>query len=73
MNPVTLESSGERFILSIDKNYINKDFLMQMLERMRIEYLAQKVDFGEGLEELGEEMKAEWWQENKARFIQEDQ
>jgi hypothetical protein len=72
MNPVTLDSSGERFLVSIDKNYINKDFLMEMLERIRIEYLAHKIDFSEEIEELGEEIKDSWWKENKNKFISED-
>jgi len=69
MRTVTLDSSDDRFIISIDKRSINKDALLQFLENLRLEALADKVDFGEEIEDLGEEIKGDWWQTNKDRFI----
>jgi len=69
MRAVTLDTSEDRFIISIDKNSINKDALLQFLENLRLEALADKVDFGEEIEDLGEEIKEDWWQSNKDRFI----
>lgn len=72
MNPLSLDSSGDRFVISIDKNYISKDALFQMLERIRVEQLAQKIDFQEGIEQLGEEMKDSWWERNHSRLLDQD-
>ncbi len=72
MSPFTFDSTGERFLISIDKNYINKGTLMLLLERFRIEHLAQKINLGEEVEELGEEIKKDWWDKNKSRFISEE-
>jgi hypothetical protein len=69
MRTVTLDSSDDRFIISIDKNSINKDALLQFLENLRLEALADKVNFGKEIEDLGEEIKRDWWQSNKDRFI----
>ena len=69
MRTVTLDSSDDRFIISIDKRSINKDALLQFLENLRLEALADKVDFGVEIEDLGEEIKGDWWQSNKDRFI----
>ena len=69
MRTVTLDSSDDRFIISIDKRSINKDALLQFLENLRLEALADKVDFGVEIEDLGEEIKGVWWQSNKDRFI----
>jgi hypothetical protein len=41
------------------------------IEYLRTEYLAQKIDFDETIEELGTEIKHSWWQHNKAKYIQE--
>ena len=71
MNPITVDSSGERFLISIDKSFMDKAFLVDFVERIRIEYLAQKINFDEELQELGEEMKQSWWTENKSRFIKQ--
>lgn len=74
MRTVTVESSGDRFIISIDKKSIDKDLLLQLIDNLRLESLADKVDFSEEIEELGEEIKKNWWKENKDRFIpKEDQ
>ncbi len=69
MNPITVDSSGERFLISVDKSFMDKAFLVDFVERIRIEYLAQKINFDEELQELGEEIKQSWWTENKSRFI----
>ncbi len=69
MKSVTLDSSEDRFIISIDKNAVNKDALLQFLENLRLEALAEKVDFEEDIEDLGEKIKTDWWQANKEKYI----
>jgi len=73
MRKVTVQSSDDQFIVSIDKDAINKEALLQFIDNLRLESLAEKVDFGKDIEELGEEMKKEWWQTNKDRFIPKDE
>jgi len=72
MRTVTLDSSEDRFIISIDKKSIDKDTLIYFLENLRLEALAEKVDFDESIEELGEEIKKDWWDSNKERFIPQE-
>lgn len=45
--------------------------MIELLERLQVEQLAQKIDFDDSLLALGEEINANWWQQNKHRFIQE--
>lgn len=71
MSTVTLDSSEDRFIISIDKKSIDKDALLQFLEILRLEALAEKVDFQEDIEEVGKEIKSDWWKANKNKFIPE--
>ncbi len=68
-NGINLQSTAESFIISIDKNFMDKAFLMKLLDKIWIEYLAQKINFNESIEDLGEEIKQDWWQKNKARFL----
>ena len=72
MNSIDLQSTNDKFVISIDKNIVDKVFLFDLLERLRIEYLAKKVNFDEGIVELGEDIKSDWWKANKKRFIQPD-
>lgn len=69
MKSITIDSSDERFIISIDKKLINKDLLLQFVDNLRLEFLARKVDFDKEIEDLGEEIKENWWKENKDKFI----
>lgn len=57
MKSISFNSSKDRFIISIDKNAISKDLLLQFIDNLRLEFLAQKINFDESIEELGEEIK----------------
>lgn len=70
--PVTLQTENNRFLISIDKNFIEKDFLFDLMTRIRLEYLAKKVDFDESIEILADEIKDKWWKQNKERLLNSD-
>ncbi|MCU0326632.1 MAG: hypothetical protein MUF45_15505 [Spirosomaceae bacterium] len=69
MQAIDLQTSNDRFLISIDKKYIDKEFLLDIIDKIRIEYLAHKVDFDESIEDLGEEIKSNWWEQNKSRLL----
>ena len=46
---------------------------MNWLDKLRVEYLAQKIDFGEEIEALEKQIKSEWWATNKDRFLPTEQ
>ncbi len=69
MQNIELETTDNKFLISIDKDSVDKEFLLNLIEKIRLEYLANKVNFDESIEDLGEEIKADWWQKNKSKFI----
>lgn len=69
MRAITLETQDNNYLIRIDKNSIDKDFLFNLIEKLRLEFLAQEVDFDEDIEELGKEIKSNWWKENKEKYI----
>jgi hypothetical protein len=69
MQAIDLQTTNDKFLISIDKNSIDKEFLLNLIEKIRLEYLVRKVDFDESIEDLGEDIKADWWQKNKDKFI----
>jgi len=71
--PIKLDTSDSQFIISIDKDAIDKKTLLKYLESLRLELLAREVDFDEDIERLGEEIKAKWWAKNKDRFIPKEE
>ncbi len=66
---LTLETTDSKFLISIDKNYIEQDFLIGLMSHIRLEYLAKKVDFDDSIESLAEEIKTTWWDKNKTRLL----
>lgn len=69
MQAIDLQTTEDKFLISIDKNSVDKEFLLGLIEKIRLETLVRKADFDESVEDLGEEIKAVWWKKNKDRFI----
>ncbi len=69
MQAIDLQTTNDRFLISIDKGLVDKEFVVNLIEKIRLEYLVGKADFDESIETLGEEIKADWWTKNKDRFI----
>ena len=67
-----LQATDEQFLISIDKSAIDKEFLLRLMNRLRVEYLAKSVDFDESIETLGEEIKSDWWDKNKDRLLNQE-
>jgi len=71
MEALKLDSNDTHFVLHIDKKYISQAYLLHLMERLRVEQLAQEVG-GEGaVENLATEVSASWWKQNKTRLLTE--
>ncbi len=71
MNAIDIQNQSDRYVISIDKKAVSQEFMLELLERLQIEQLARKIDFDDSILALGEEINANWWQQNKHRFIKE--
>jgi hypothetical protein len=69
MEAVEVTSLKDRVIISIDKSLINKEYLLNLLDRLQVESLSQKANFDEKVLDISEEIKKNWWKENKDRFL----
>ena len=69
MTTIRLNSDQDRYTISVGKNAFGKAWLIDLVERLRMEELANQFGFDESVEEIGEQIKADWWTQNKARFI----
>ena len=71
MNAINIQNQPDRYVISIDKKAVSQEFMLGLLERLQLEQLAQKVDFDDSILTLGEDINANWCQQNKNRFIKE--
>lgn len=69
MEAISLETTDDQFLIRVDKNSLKPEFVMRLIERLRMEQLAEKVNFNSDIEQLGEDIKAEWWNNNKAHLL----
>ena len=66
---ISLQDTGERYLISIDKTMVGQEMLLKLLNRLRVEYLTKKADFDDDIENLGEEIKTSWWENNRDRLL----
>ncbi len=71
MTSIHLDTQNDKYLISVDKSSFDKAWIVRLIENLRMEELAHQFNFGEEIEELGEEIKANWWAKNKDRFIHE--
>jgi hypothetical protein len=71
MTAIHLDTQNDKYLISVDKSVFDKEWLVKLLENLRVEELAREFDFDESIETLGEEIKSDWWIKNKKRFINE--
>ena len=69
MRAIEFNSNKDRFLISIDKSYIDEKVLYGLLDNIRLELLAKKVNFNKSIEDLSEEIKENWWKKNKKNFL----
>ena len=71
MTSIHLDTQDDKYLISLDKASFDKEWLMSLIERLRMEEFARKFNFDEDSEQLGEDIKSDWWNKNKSRFINE--
>ena len=69
MSAISFQTSNNKFLITIDKGLVDKDVILRLVENLRIEFLAQKVDIDPKVLEIGEEIKQSWWEKNKERLL----
>lgn len=69
MEAFEVSRTGNTIQVVFDAKHFNEDAVTRLLNRLYVEYLAERANLGEDIEALGEEIKRDWWQQNKARIL----
>jgi hypothetical protein len=70
MSAITLETTNDKYLISIDRTLMDKPAFRAFFERLRVEFLADKMNTDEAdLMALSEEVKANWWAANQERIL----
>ncbi len=70
MEALTLQSLENEWIIKIDKNQFPPEFLVKMLKRIQLEWLAKKANFDNTLaNQLADDIETGWWAKNGEAFL----
>lgn len=70
MSAITLDTTEQQYIISIDRNLMDKPAFRLFFERLRTEALADQINSDEtDLMALSEEIKADWWAANGTKIL----
>ncbi len=70
MNTISLETTDKKYNISIDRELMDSTTFYAFFERLRTEFLAQKMNTDESdLMALSDEIKSNWWQKNQEKIL----
>ena len=69
MDAIQVSSTADKYVITIAKDALDQSQIMEVLQWFRLKYLIQKADFQDDVVQTGNEIVADWWEQNKARFI----
>ncbi len=70
MEALTLQSLENEWIIKIDKNQFPPEFIVKMLKRIQLEWLAKKANFDNTLaNQLADDIEKGWWAKNGEAFL----
>ena len=69
MDAIIIKNIGDEIIIKLNKKYFDHDYLLAFIKRLTLESLAKKSDFSDEVLNIGEQIKLEWWLNNKENFL----
>lgn len=66
---LTVNDTKEKIIFTIDKSNFTEEVLVKLMKIARLEYLIKKAGFNESILVIDEEIKENWWNENRKEFL----
>jgi len=64
-----IDSTEDKFSISLDKNIFDKEIIISIIERLKVESIAKEVDFSENIIDVSNDIKTNWWKENKVSYL----
>lgn len=68
MQAISIRSEQDQYIINIDKKLFDTETIIRMVEWLRLEGLASRMNTGDEILEIDEDIKKDWWERNRDRF-----
>lgn len=69
MKNLEIENKGNQMILKINKDMFDKDYLISLVKRLKVEELACKSELDSEILNIAEEINEDWWKNNSDNFL----
>lgn len=73
MQGLKIKSTPKRTLISIDNSLMTEDefrnAMMEIMNYLRIDYLAKKVGLKKNILKFADEIKKDWWLKNKSEYL----
>lgn len=65
-----IKMEQNELVLRIPKGYVDNEYLQRLINLLEVEQITEKSELTEeNSRMLSEELKANWWEKNKAAFL----
>lgn len=71
MKNIEIENKGSLMILKLNKKAFDESYLISLVNRLRVEELAQKSKFTPDILSIAEQINQDWWDSNGEQFLKE--
>jgi hypothetical protein len=69
MTGIQISQTTDSTVINIPNSSVPPEAIIALLHRLRFQELIIKGDFDESIDDIGEDIKAEWWAKNKEKFL----
>jgi hypothetical protein len=71
MENLIIENNRDELILKLKKSSYDSNFLISLINRLETESLAQRSGFDDSILSIAEEIKSNWWKDNKSEYLKD--
>ena len=69
MDNLIIENKGDQMILTLNKKAFDKNYLISLIKRLRLESFAQKANFDSSILNIAGQINQDWWDANGEKFL----
>lgn len=68
MEAIKIDTTEDKFIITIDKESVDAEFITRIVKLYKINQLASKGNLKKDILKIAEEIDSEWWEKNSESF-----
>jgi uncharacterized lipoprotein NlpE involved in copper resistance len=69
MDTLKIDRTGNNITIKFNADDLDPEFVASLVKRLQLEYMVQKAQFSDEILKIADEIKADWWKNNKEKFL----